>query len=83
MEKLSEQVEQIMSRVTEMEENKTLAINSIQNISAVSQETAASSEEVTASTEEQLSSIEELSRFADELKSASEELQKSISKFKL
>lgn len=83
MEKLSEQVEQIMSRVTEMEENKTHAINSIQNISAVSQETAASSEEVTASTEEQLSSIEELSRFADELQSASEELQKSISKFKL
>ncbi len=83
MEKLSEQVEQIMSRVTEMEDNKTYAINSIQNISAVSQETAASSEEVTASTEEQLSSIEELSRFADELKSASEELQRSISKFKL
>ncbi len=83
MEKLSEQVEQIMSRVTEMEENKTLAINSIQNISAVSQETAASSEEVTASTEEQLSSIEELSRFAEELKSASEDLQKSISKFKI
>ena len=83
MEKLSEQVEQIISRVTEMEENKTHAINSIQNISAVSQETAASSQEVTASTEEQLSSIEELSRFADELKSASEELQKSISKFKL
>ncbi|HEX2945750.1 MAG TPA: methyl-accepting chemotaxis protein [Clostridia bacterium] len=83
MEKLSEEVEQIMSRVTEMEENKTHAINAIQNISAVSQETAASSEEVTASTEEQLSSIEELSRFADELKSASEELEQSISKFKL
>ena len=83
MEKLSEQVGQIISRVTEMEENKTHAINSIQNISAVSQETAASSEEVTASTEEQLSSIEELSRFADELKTASEELQRAISKFRL
>lgn len=83
MKELSEQVEQIMSRVTEMGENKTHAINAIQNISAVSQETAASSEEVTASTEEQLSSIEELSRFADELKSSSEELEKAISKFKL
>ncbi len=83
MELLSEQVEQIMSRITEMEDNKAQAINSIQNVSAVSQETAASSEEVTASTEEQLSCIEELSRFADELKASSEELQEAISKFKL
>lgn len=83
MENLSGQVEQIMSRFVEMEENKAHAINSIQNISAVSQQTAASSEEVTASTEEQLSSIEELSRFADELRSYSEQLEKSVEKFKL
>lgn len=81
MDNLSVQVEQIMSRITEMEENKAAAINSIQNISAVSQETAASSEEVTASTQEQLSGIEELAKFADELKFSSEELQNSISKF--
>jgi len=80
---LSEQVERIMSGVAEMEENKTKAINSIQNISAVSQQTAASTQEVTASTEEQLSFIEELSRFADELKASSEELQQTIARFKL
>ena len=83
MEKLSEQIQQIMSRVPEIETNKAQTINSIQNISAVSQETAASSEEVTASTEQQLTNIEELSRFADELKQASQELQSSISRFKL
>lgn len=81
MDNLSTQVEQIMSRITEMEENKADAINAIQNISAVSEETAAASEEVTASTEEQLSSIEELSVFADELKASSDELQRSIAKF--
>lgn len=81
MDNLSTQVEQIMSRITEMEENKAEAINAIQNISAVSEETAAASEEVTASTQEQLSSIEELARFADELKASSDELQYSISKF--
>ncbi len=81
MDNLSTQVEQIMSRITEMEENKADAINAIQNISAVSEETAAASEEVTASTQEQLSSIEELSRFADELKASSDELQRSITKF--
>lgn len=83
MENLSVQVEQIMSGVAEMEENKTQAINSIQNISAVSQQTAASTQEVTASTEEQLSFIEELSRFADELRKSSEELQQAIGKFRL
>ena len=83
MENLSVQVEQIMSGVTEMEENKTQAINSIQNISAVSQQTAASTQEVTASTEEQFSFIEELSRFADELRKSSEELQQAIDRFRL
>ncbi len=83
METLSAQVEQIISRITEMEENKDQAINAIQNISAVSEETAASSEEVTASTQEQLSSIEELSHYADDLEESAKELQHSISKFKL
>lgn len=83
MENLSLQVEQIMTRVSEMERNKEQAINSIQNISAVSQETAASSEEVTASTQEQFVNVEELSRYAEELKELANELQKSISRFKL
>ncbi|NLY18925.1 MAG: methyl-accepting chemotaxis protein [Clostridiaceae bacterium] len=83
MENLTLQVEQIMTRVSEMESNKEQAINSMQNISAVSQETAASSEEVTASAQEQLASIEELSRYADELKESANELRKSIARFKL
>lgn len=80
---LSGRVEHITSLIADMEENKEFAINVIQNISAVSQETAASSEEVTASTQEQLSSIEELARFAEELGNAAKELEDSISQFKL
>ena len=83
METLSVQVEQIMSKVTEMEENKNEAINAIQNISAVSEETASSSEEVTASTQEQLSRIEELAGYAEELEESAKDLQQTISKFKL
>jgi methyl-accepting chemotaxis protein len=83
MESLSGRVEHIMSLIADMEENKEFAINVIQNISAVSEETAASSEEVTASTQEQVSSIEELSRFAEELGTAAQELEDSISKFTL
>ncbi len=81
MEVLTVQVEQIMSGIVEMDENKELAINSIQNISAVSEETAASSEEVTASTQEQLSSIDELANFATELGQSAKELEESISRF--
>lgn len=83
METLSVQVEQIMTMISEMEGNKEQAINSIQNISAVSEETAASSEEVTASTQEQLASIEDLASKADELKLAADQLQDNISRFKL
>jgi Methyl-accepting chemotaxis protein len=81
METLAGQVEQIMSGVVEMDNNKEQAINSIQNISAVSEETAASSQEVTASTEEQLSCIEELANFATELGNSSHELEESIARF--
>ena len=83
MEALSERVEHITSLIADMEENKEFAINVIQNISAVSQETAASSEEVMASTQEQLSSVEELARFADELGNAARDFEDSISRFKL
>lgn len=83
MEALSGRVEHIMSLIADMEQNKEFAINAIQNISAVSQETAASSQEVTASTQEQLSSVEELSHFAEELGNAARELEDSIMQFKL
>jgi len=80
---LTNQVDQIMSGTVEMEEHKEHAIHSIENISAVSEETAASSEEVTASTQEQLSCIEELASFAKELEQMAKELERSISIFKI
>lgn len=83
MQLLMDKVNQIMSGITEMEANKEQAIISIQNISAVSEETAASSEEVTASTQEQVSSIEELASYAAELGNAARSLSESISRFKL
>ncbi len=83
MENLNEKVEQINHMIMEMEENKEQAINSIQNISAVSEETAASSEEVNASTEEQLVSIEDLAAKAEELKKDASDLLQSIKQFKL
>ena len=83
MENLSCKVDQIIQLIIEMEENKVQAITSIQNISAVTQQTAASSQEVTASTQEQLASIEDLASKAEELKKAAEDLQQNINRFKL
>jgi methyl-accepting chemotaxis protein len=83
MEKLESQVEQITVEIIEMDKNKEYAINAIQSISAVSEQTAASSQEVTASTEEQLSSIEELASFAEKLGEVSKQLSESISTFKI
>ncbi len=83
MEILTTKVNEIMSSITEMENKKEQAINSIQNISAVSQETAASSEEVTASVQEQLSRIEQLASYAKILDESACELEESVSMFKL
>lgn len=83
MEMLVEKVEHILKGVEDMDGNKAQAISAIQNISAVSEETAASSEEVTASAQEQLSSIEELTSFALELNDAAKVLTDTISKFKI
>ncbi len=83
MDNLSGKIEQIIKLIMEMEKNKNHTITSIQNISAVSEETAASAEEVTASTQEQTVIIEELASKADELKQAAFDLQKSIKRFKL
>lgn len=83
MNKLSEQVANIMASIKEMEEHKEAAINSIQNISAVSQETAASTQEATASVQEQQASIDDLAHYAAELEISANELKASISRFKL
>lgn len=83
MENLSIKVDQIIRLIADMEERKEQAIFSIQNISAVSQQTAASSEEVTASAQEQLAGIEDLASKAEELKTAAEDLQNNIRRFRI
>lgn len=83
MDTLEVQVRQITRLITETEEYKNQALQSIQNISAVTEETAASAEEVNASTEEQLAFIELLAKKAEDLGGASALLEEAVSKFKL
>jgi len=66
-----------------IDSKKDKIFNSVENISAVSEETAALSEEVSAATEQQLASVEELQNMIYSLRNLSEELNKAISVFKV
>lgn len=73
----------VSSQVESMDSLKDGLVDSIQNISAISQQTAASAEEVSASTEEQLTALERVSESAELLNNAAGELQTLIQQFKL
>lgn len=60
---------------------KDKIFNSVENISAISQQTAASAQEVSAATEQQLASIEELKNMIGSLKELSEDLEKTTLRF--
>jgi methyl-accepting chemotaxis protein len=83
MEILSIQLEKIKNDANEMNAFKAEAIASIQNISAVSEETAASTQETNASAEEQLVNVEQLAGFAEELGEYAKRMNDSISAFKI
>jgi len=83
MDRLSKRVENIFNYISEMEAAKNHALNSIYNISAVTQEAAASTQQITASVQSQLSHIKELSELAEGLNRAAFELNDAIANFKL
>lgn len=55
--------------------------DSIQSISAISQQSAAAAEEVSASTNEQLTALESIAKSAGALSEANQELLNAINKF--
>ena len=80
---ISNDIQSIGAAVTGVNHDKELIVSSIENISAVSEETAAASEEVTASMEQQTFAVEEVSKAAQELNAISIQLSQEISKFKI
>jgi len=61
----------------------TRILHSIQDINAVSEQSAASTQEVSASTEEQSASMEQVSATCRELAAMSIELKSMVEKFKI
>ncbi|WP_105617712.1 methyl-accepting chemotaxis protein [Vallitalea okinawensis] len=80
---LKNKISQVVEYNMSMEEKKDKIISMIDNLSAISQQTAASTEEASAATEEQLSAIEEVAGYADELHDLSKNLLDEIKKFKI
>ncbi|WP_105618357.1 methyl-accepting chemotaxis protein [Vallitalea okinawensis] len=80
---LNEQFAKNAEYTAALNEDKDHIIGSIQNISAVSEETAAASEEINASMEEQLAGINQVASEADNLSGATEQLNEQLNKFKI
>lgn len=80
---LVEGIHVVMDKLRQSLEEKELVQNSLQNISAVSEEVAASTQEVTATLGGQVSVIQNLKEQVEELRSDARELDKSIEKFKI
>ena len=76
-------VNELFVSSSKMNENKTKALEVIQNVSAIAEEYAANTEEASASTEEQTASIDEISNSSEKLYDLIKELDKFIATFKI
>ncbi|WAM36656.1 methyl-accepting chemotaxis protein [Caldicellulosiruptor acetigenus] len=78
---LYENLRKSLNVLEDIDYKKDRIFNSVESISAISEETAASAEEVSAATEQQLASIEELKNMIEELRKLSVELDTTTSRF--
>lgn len=76
-------VNKIADNVATVEKNKISILDSVSDLSGISEENAASAQETNASTEEVRANIEEVAHQASELKAVIEQLNNSVSFFQL
>lgn len=79
----AEAVNKITEIVAEVEKSKVSVVDSISDLSGISEENAASAEEANASTEELRANVEEVAHQASELKTVIEQLNQSVAFFKI
>ena len=82
-EELLSNLNEITGGIDTIAEAKSVTIDSIQSISAVSEETAASSEEVTETANRQLGAVEGLNTAAEDLLTNARHLSEAIDLFKI
>jgi methyl-accepting chemotaxis protein len=83
VDKLVNKLGEISKEIKDIEEAKSLTLNAIANISAISEETAAASEEVEATAEDQLRAVSALGEEAMELKENVRQLEEAMKRFTL
>lgn len=79
--RLSKELEEILSNVTNMEEFRLTTVDSIRNISAVSEQTASSSSSLSGIANRQFEDASELENMSQKLGDYSKELEESIKLF--
>lgn len=77
------QVALLKEDIAHVEQGKDSVLASVENISAVAQQSAASTEEISAATQEQTASIEEVIASIQELDGTISELSRSVAAFKV
>jgi methyl-accepting chemotaxis protein len=82
MSELSQSISTITEDIKEMTLQKEQVIESIVNISAITEQSAAAAEEVNASTDEQLRALSTVADSAENLSEATKQLQELVKKFK-
>ena len=83
MEGVSKSIQEVDNLLKIVLRSKENTFDTINNVAAVSQESAATAEEVASSTEEQIADAEVLSNLAEKLNEMAQGLNKAISIFKV
>ncbi|MBU3141914.1 methyl-accepting chemotaxis protein [Clostridium sp. CF012] len=77
------QIDTLVSNISNVDRNKDRVLQSIEGMSAISEQSAASTQEISASMEEQTSAMEEISNTAENLEKIVAKLDEIVKKFKL
>lgn len=83
MEQMMAHIAEINSRIAEVTRNRIETLDSMQNISAVIEESASATQEVSAASQEQMTGAESVFNLSGSLRSMAYELKKSVSYFKI
>lgn len=80
---LMKELEDILAGVKEMDRTRSITLEAIQGISAVSEQTAACATSVTNVVGKQLEEVEDLNQNSERLSASAEELEQAIGQFKI
>nr|WP_110926258.1 methyl-accepting chemotaxis protein [Bacillus massiliglaciei] len=83
LQKIQSSLEEEATSISQIDQQKNVVVEMIENVSAVSQQTSASSEEIAAAMEEQSASSNEMSQHMADLSRLIEELSDEMKEFKI